>query len=430
MTAEVAVMNKSAIALAADSAATSPHKIYNSVNKLFRLSDHFPVGIMIYGNSEFMGIPWESIIKVYRQSLGAHFEPTLNAYAQAFITYLTDQHSLFPDSERTLYIHRATSGYLRKLLRSGCKKIREQYPRDHDSQIRSVIENFHLAPLRANVKDVAHFPADFRASLIAEHGPTIDVLIDQLFRDYTLSPATKAAMKDYCVESLAREHFDDYSGVVIAGFGEEEMFPSLIEYQIEGMAIADHLKFKLSQQSSTGFTNSAGIIAFAQKEMVQSFMTGIHPYVRDHAEAYLNEVFPKYEELLLKTMGRVQKAKRERLKRVLHKASEAILSDLGKAIERHQSDYHISPIVDAVALLPKDELAAMAESLVNLTVLKRRVSTDKETVGGPIDVAVISKGDGFVWIKRKHYFTKDLNPRYVTQYFPVSQLTNPPVTPP
>ena len=51
----------------------------------------------------------------------------------------------------------------------------------------------------------------------------------------------------------------------------------------------------------------------------------------------------------------------------------------------------------------------MAEALVNLTALKRRVSDEMETVGGPIDVAVISKGDGFVWIRRQHYFDPDLN---------------------
>jgi hypothetical protein len=42
MTAEVAVMNKMAVALAADSAVTVSHsggfKIYNTVNKLFMLS--------------------------------------------------------------------------------------------------------------------------------------------------------------------------------------------------------------------------------------------------------------------------------------------------------------------------------------------------------------------------------------------------------
>jgi len=63
--------------------------------------------------------------------------------------------------------------------------------------------------------------------------------------------------------------------------------------------------------------------------------------------------------------------------------------------------------------LPKDELAAVAEALVNLTVFKRRVSMDVETVGGPVDVAVLSKGDGFVWIKRKHYFRPELNPQFL-----------------
>lgn len=54
---------------------------------------------------------------------------------------------------------------------------------------------------------------------------------------------------------------------------------------------------------------------------------------------------------------------------------------------------------------------------MNLTSMKRRVSADKETVGGPIDVAVISKGDGFIWIKRKHYFKNELNPHFCANYF-------------
>lgn len=428
MTAEVAVMNKSAVALAADSAATSPHKIYNSVNKLFRLSDHFPVGIMIYGNAEIMGVPWESIIKVYRQSLGTDSKKTLKEYATAFISYLVSQHGLFPDSEREMYVQRVVSGYLQHLRRSA-KKLNARRPKNFDALLCACITSEHIAPLCSGFPDVPHFPADFRDTIKATYGAKIDVLINQVFKEYSITNQTKDAITNYCIEGVAREFFDDYSGVVIAGFGEDEMFPSLIEYQIEGMAVSDNLKFKLHQESSTGFNNSAGIIAFAQKEMVQSFMTGIHPYVKEHSEAYLDKVLRQYEELIIKSIGRIRKPKRDKLKRIFRKASETILGDLDKAVSAHQMEYHISPVVEAVGLLPKDELAAMAESLVNLTVLKRRVSTDKETVGGPIDVAVISKGDGFIWIKRKHYFTKDLNPRYITQYFPVSQFNNISLTP-
>ncbi len=59
----------------------------------------------------------------------------------------------------------------------------------------------------------------------------------------------------------------------------------------------------------------------------------------------------------------------------------------------------------------------MAETLVNLASFRQKVSMSVETVGGPVDVAVISKGDGFVWIKRKNYFELDQNPRVLAKYF-------------
>lgn len=50
----------------------------------------------------------------------------------------------------------------------------------------------------------------------------------------------------------------------------------------------------------------------------------------------------------------------------------------------------------------------MAEGMINLTSFKRRLVLDNfsETVGGPIDIAFISKGDGFIWIKRKSILIK------------------------
>jgi hypothetical protein len=59
----------------------------------------------------------------------------------------------------------------------------------------------------------------------------------------------------------------------------------------------------------------------------------------------------------------------------------------------------------------------MAEALVNLTAFKRRMTDELETVGGPVDVAVISKGDGLVWVKRKHYFKPELNQHFFANYY-------------
>ena len=95
--------------------------------------------------------------------------------------------------------------------------------------------------------------------------------------------------------------------------------------------------------------------------------------------------------------------------------NQEILKDYWEKLKSYREKEYIDPITTVVAMLPKHELASMAESLVSITSFKRKIGRGSETVGGPIDVAVISKGDGFVWVKRKQYFTTELNPQYISQ---------------
>ncbi|MDE0000257.1 MAG: hypothetical protein OXQ89_21140 [Rhodospirillaceae bacterium] len=62
------------------------------------------------------------------------------------------------------------------------------------------------------------------------------------------------------------------------------------------------------------------------------------------------------------------------------------------------------------------ELGEAAAALVSMSSFQQQMSLGRETVGGPVDVAVISKGDGFVWIERKHYFPKELNDHFFRNY--------------
>ena len=115
MTAEIAIMNKEAIALASDSAVTmlgeSRQKIFTSANKLFALSKYHPVGIMVYGNAIFMDVPWETIIKIYRKNLGKKKFDTLEKYAHNFIEFLDNGNTLFPDSVQEEYIRDSIYSY-------------------------------------------------------------------------------------------------------------------------------------------------------------------------------------------------------------------------------------------------------------------------------------------------------------------------------
>lgn len=92
MTTEIGILNKIGVALAADSAVTIGNdKIYNSAEKLFALSKYHPVGIMIYGNAELRGVPWETIIKMYRDDLGRKQFDSLEDYGYDFISFIENK---------------------------------------------------------------------------------------------------------------------------------------------------------------------------------------------------------------------------------------------------------------------------------------------------------------------------------------------------
>ena len=90
MTCEVAVMNKRGVALAADSAVTlgDVQKIYHTAEKLFQLSSSAPVGIMTYGSADMMGVPWETVVKIYTRKLGERRFERLDQYAADFLNFI------------------------------------------------------------------------------------------------------------------------------------------------------------------------------------------------------------------------------------------------------------------------------------------------------------------------------------------------------
>ncbi len=114
MTAEIAILNKSGVALAADSLVTispegRPAKTY-VVDKLFMLSKYHPVGIMVYGGAELLGVPWETIIKVYRRHLGDRSFATIDDYSDDLVEFLSSA-DLFTTNDKRTYAVSSIAGY-------------------------------------------------------------------------------------------------------------------------------------------------------------------------------------------------------------------------------------------------------------------------------------------------------------------------------
>jgi hypothetical protein len=75
---------------------------------------------------------------------------------------------------------------------------------------------------------------------------------------------------------------------------------------------------------------------------------------------------------------------------------------------------NIGPMIQLPAVLPAmplQDAIELAEFMVDSTVKFSRFKGGAPTVGGPIEIAAISKHEGFRWVQRKYYFPRELNPQ-------------------
>ena len=426
MTAEIVIMNKEAVALAADSAVTidqeKGQKIFTSANKLFALSKYYPVGLMVYGNASLMGVPWETIIKIYRKLLGEQKFDTLRDYADNFISFLDNCNKLFPDKLQKKYFFESISSYFYLIRDSIENKIKADYFDKGKPVLKSQVMQITSDLIKKHYNELeekATLPSiteNYTENILINYSELIEKAKDSVFEKLPISEESINQLKKISIDLLSKDIFpNNISGIVIAGFGETDIFPSIKSFDIQ-FIVNDKLKYKERLYEEINFEKTAAIIPFAQRDMVATFMEGIDPFLQKQMERYLSELFNKYPEIIIDNIEKVDPAEKEEYKEKLKIISKNVLNYYLEQIKTIKSEHYIDPVISVVNMLPKDELASMAESLVNLTSFKRKVTMVTETVGGPIDVAIISKGDGFIWIKRKHYFKAELNPQFISNY--------------
>lgn len=74
---------------------------------------------------------------------------------------------------------------------------------------------------------------------------------------------------------------------------------------------------------------------------------------------------------------------------------------------------NIFPAQIITPAMPIQDAIDIAEYLIQTTINYVKYTPGHQTVGGPIEIAAITKHEGFKWIKRKHYFNSAQNPKEV-----------------
>jgi len=426
MTAEVVVMNRQAVALAADSAVTlgreHERKTFTSASKIFTLSKYRPVAIMLFGSASLMGVPWETVIKMYRRDVGRAAFGTLEEYSAHFLRWLKSSASLFPPSEQTRHVSETVRTFLGREILSDIQEEVEvvvgekgRITEAHIGRIAKRVIARHYEKWESFVL-LPCVPENHASDVLSVYRDAIDGMIAEVMRAFQLRGKAMKQLTLICASLFAKDFWGPQtSGVVIAGFGEDEPFPSVRVWDIEGMA-NNCMKYR-EHTAAVDFDSSAYIAPFAERAMVYTFMEGIDPTLSQLMQAGLRGILEDFPEMVVESLSSLDEGAKQATLEQLGTATERLLEEYEQAVADYRRRFYAGPVLDVVDMLPKAELAAMAESLVSLTLVKRRVTWEYNTVAPPIDVAVVSKGDGFVWIQRKRYFDADLNPQFFANYY-------------
>lgn len=411
MTSEICIMNKHAAVLAADSAVTTTEwdgerqrtRYFKGANKIFQISNSAPIGLMIYGGSELHGVPWEILVKNYRKKLSNKDFDTSKEYAEDFFCYVRDNEDFFPSSRKQYLSAESVKNVVWNIYTMVYNKHGEY---TNILQIETFIDE--LCNNVENSPNNSHFHDENIEILEKEYLPSIIVQINRELKnifqnndDNIISSVSdklcKVAFKLLITDP--KPYLPD-TGIVFVGFGAKEYFSVMVEYRCYGMLFGK-LLYEIKDTIAVGIDNPAWVKPFAMSEMVDTFLNGIGNQLFNfvmHNVTNMLDVYGKNMENITKDISDGIKQK--------------FINNFFELFSKEIRNEHRLPLMRVVSSLSLNELSELAETLIKLESLKERMTKDSESVGGEVDVAVITKNEGFVWVKRKHYFDPKLNVKY------------------
>ncbi|MFB2020502.1 hypothetical protein ACEVJL_03335 [Pseudoflavonifractor sp. P01025] len=422
MSAGICIMNKNAIALAADSAVTIGQHlaIHNSANKLFALSKIAPVGVIIYSNAELMGVPMELIIKQYKSKLKNRVFPNLIDYVSDFLRFLVSESSLlhFPANENS-YVKSVYTDLLSGLNGDYQLSIQRKINEVQRDLTEQELKEIQIEAVKATLLFVDQLPAipdlELCNYIRAIYNDEIKQYISAQF-PWIVEPLFSELVEKTCLVFDKNFMRNGYVGLAFAGYGENNIFPQMLHLHISGIA-NNMVRYATVENISISEEQMSTITPLAQTDVMQTFLFGINDsFINDIAKELPNQI-------QIGVNGIADSFFAENKKQSVQQELSRITSNIIEQIVQKAQQQYLLPITQSVATLPIEELALLAESMINITSLRRKVALDNNigTVGGPIDVAIISKCDGFIWLKRKHYFDRAYNPQYFYSHYMLSE---------
>ena len=201
--------------------------------------------------------------------------------------------------------------------------------------------------------------------------------------------------------------------LVFAGYGTNDSMPSILGRYIYGL---NHRKLLIKPETGkkdyefelTSSDKEVTIYAQGQPEIIKSY---IHGVINKHVDKLIDGHIEMFKKMYLPLAGEYlppesllsidldslpQWEIRKKMKHVIEKCE----------MESEQN------WLEAIKGYNLQKMASLAENLIKATELHKKIMNEAEEVGGLIDLAVITKNDGFQWLNRKSWYDPSRGGQY------------------
>jgi len=411
MTAIVGILNKRAVAIAADSASkicyfdgSNDDKVIYSAQKIFRICEPEPVAMMTYGIANFMTTPIDVAVSIYNRERGGRSFGKISEYCDDFLDFLRT-YPLFsePEARKYAFLDEAKTFYVQgqkiatKIAKMRSLRDGKSWENVYVEQMSSYFE-FHASEKCPNV-ELEAFKDYSYDRFIEETGEWLETFFKETKEKDPLSEGIEDVFKKAFYRMVKAKTNTWSTGLVFAGYGKNDVFPSIHSVEVNGI-LDGKLRYSVTNHIEISVENVSEIASYAQDDVISTMVKGISSVIKDRIAFSLKFMFNGLKD---KCIAQLKDAGAgDDMIKVINDIDTMDFGDeKAKEIDEIAEETYTKDILSAISAFGIKDMTEMAESLISITNLQRHFSNAEESVGGPVEVAVISLDKGFRWVKHR-----------------------------
>jgi hypothetical protein len=399
-------MNKLGLAAASDSSVTisrgDNRRTYASAEKVFSLGPEHKVIVLHSGTTEFLQHPFEVLITEWKKTINRPLQK-LDDYVDSLLNWISHRQDLFSEELQGEFLRKVATDYLIEIRQSIINNLNydEVAASEWNSEEAFRIANETLENDVAWLDKIADLVglnsnwSDARYNLYKDiFKEVIDWVFDDVPRNEISDQHYEAICRRLLYKSFGLDNHD--ARLVFAGYGEQDIYPVQTAVTLQG-AVADRPRYVRESLSITPSFECA-LRTHGQDEAIQTFLRA---YDQSFLRVATNNLKDYSALLEREVISRLIEEDDESTSKAVEEHLDQQIEKLRSAFSEKSENDWVTPFTSTLAGLPIASLAKMAESLIELQILRQSSQGVQDTVGGPVDVAVVTRERGVEWFRHK-----------------------------